>query len=130
VNARRSRGFTLIEMVIAFAILGVTLTTLYGSFESSLARARHDARLSEATLVAQSLVARAGSEWPLTAGSQDGNWESYSYEVNEQTINPDHGQAPDTLPAVQVTASVAWHEGANPRHIAISTLKLLPPVTP
>jgi general secretion pathway protein I len=116
-------------MVIAFAILAIALTTLYGSFESSLARARHDSRLSEATLVAQSLLARAGSEWPLTPGSQGGNWESYSYEVNEQMADPEHGQPPDTLPAVQVTASVAWHEGANPRHIAISTLKLLPPVT-
>jgi general secretion pathway protein I len=130
VNAPRSRGFTLIEMVIAFAILGITLAALYGTFASSLSRTRHDARLSEATLVVQSLLARAGSEWPLAVGSQSGNWESYQYEVDEQTADPAQGQPPYTLPIVRVTASVAWHEGANLRHIAVSTLKLLPAVTP
>jgi general secretion pathway protein I len=127
---RRQRGFTLIEMVIAFAILGIALTVLFGAFESSLTRSRHDAHLNEGTLIAQSLLDRIGTEWPLGTPSRAGEWEGYSYQVDQQPTLPDDGQASYTLPTVKVTASVSWPESAEKRTIIISTLKLLPRVRP
>jgi general secretion pathway protein I len=129
-NAMRSHGFTLIEMVVAFAILALTLTALYGAFESSLARSRHDLDLSEGTLLAESLLARGGSEWPLAEGSRSGAWNAYSYELTQQLVAPDPGARPPTLPTMRITASVSWRGAAGTRQIALSTLKFLPPVTP
>ena len=71
-TARRDAGFTLIEMVIAFAILGLSLSALYATFQSALSRTRHDAHLSEATMLARSVLARAGTEWPMIEGSSQG----------------------------------------------------------
>lgn len=129
-SARPSQGFTLIEMVVAFAILGIALTTLYATFESALSRIRHDAQMSEGILLAQSLLARAGSEWPLAEGVRHGDWQSYRYELAEQAVAALDGQPPYTLPAIRVTASVSWVESAGKRTIALSTLKLLPQVAP
>jgi general secretion pathway protein I len=129
-NARRSHGFTLIEMVIALAILGLTLSVLYGAFESALSRSRHDARLSEGTLIAQSLLARAGTEWPLTDGTTRGEWNAYTYELTQQTVSPPLGQPVYTQPTVRVTASVNWTEFAGHRDVTLSTLKLAPRIIP
>jgi general secretion pathway protein I len=124
VNTRRGGGFTLIEMVIAFAILGLSLSALYATLQNALSRTRHDAHLSEATLFAQSLLARAGTEWPLIEGSTTGESGGFQYELAELTIKPPPGQPPFALPTVQVTARVSWPELAGRRSISISTLKL------
>jgi general secretion pathway protein I len=127
VTFKRQQGFTLIEMVVAFAILVLALTVLYGIFESTLSRSRHDARLSEGTLIAQSLLARAGTEWPLDTVTRRGEWEGgYAYELAQQEDAPIKGQVPFTLPTIKVTASVTWSEMAGRRTVAVSTLKFLP----
>lgn len=126
----RAAGFTLIEMVIAFAILGLSLSALYATFQNALSRTRHDAHLSEATLLARSLLARAGTEWPLIEGSTRGEWSEYTYELAEHKILAPAKDVPFTLPAVQVTAAVTWVEFAGKRTISLSTLKLQPWVAP
>lgn len=118
-----SRGFTLIEMVVAFAILGLTLTALYAVFENVLARTAHDARFSEASLIAESLLDRVGTEWPVGSGSQSGAWNEFSYEIRN-----DAAVLARTLPTQQVTVSVSWTEASNRQTITISTLKLAPRV--
>jgi general secretion pathway protein I len=123
-TARSARGFTLIEMVIAFAILGLSLSALYATLQSALSRTRHDARLSEATLLARSLLARAGTEWPLIEGSTAGAWKDFDYEVAEHKIDASASQPPFTFPTVQVTTRVSWSELAGTRSISITTLKL------
>jgi general secretion pathway protein I len=130
VNKRKSQGFTLIETVVAFAILGLTLGVLYSAFAGALNRSRHDARLLEGILIAQSLLARAGSEYPLRSGSVRGGWNSYNYELTQQPLSPSSGDSAYTQPVVRVTASVTWMEFAGQRDVSISTLKLAPPVTP
>lgn len=126
----RSRGFTLIEMVIAFAILGISLTVLFNAFETSLARTRHDTRLSEGTLLAESLLARAGSELPLGAGAHSGESQGFTYELTDGPVALQQGKVAYTAPTTVVTASVTWHELAGNRTISLSTLKFLPRPTP
>jgi general secretion pathway protein I len=123
-SARDARGFTLIEMVIAFAILGLSLSALYATLQNALSRTRHDARFSEATLFARSLLTRAGTEWPLIDGSTTGKAGGLEYELTELTIKAPPDQPPFTLPTVQVTARVSWPELAGRRSISLSTLKL------
>lgn len=127
---RAVTGFTLIEMVIAFAILGLSLSALYATFQSALSRTGHDAHLSEATLLARSLLARAGTEWPLIEGSSQGEWSDYTYELSEHKSAAPPNEAPFTVPTVEVTATVTWNEFAGKRSFALSTLKLQPWVAP
>jgi general secretion pathway protein I len=130
-NSRRSAaGFTLIEMVIAFAILGLSLSALYAALQNALSRTRHDAHSSEATLLARSLLARVGTEWPLTEGTSHGEWNEYAYELNEHERVAPPNEVPFTVPTVQVTATVTWAEFAGKRSFALSTMKLQPRVSP
>jgi general secretion pathway protein I len=126
VTQARQQGFTLIEMVIAFAILGVALTALYGTFESTLLRSRHDAHLGEAVHLAQSLLARAGYDWAQDEQTLTGGWEGFSYEIVQRPMLPPRGQVPYTVRTVLITASVSWPEAAGTRTFALSTLKFLP----
>jgi len=129
-SGHRNRGFTLIEMVIAFAILGISLTVLFNAFETSLARTHHDTRLREGTLLAESLLARAGTELPLGAGAHTGESQGFAYEVTDEAVTPPQGQLAYTVPTTVVTASVTWHELSGNRTIALSTLKFLPRTSP
>jgi general secretion pathway protein I len=125
----RCRGFTLIEMIVAFAILSISLTVLYGSFESSLSRVRHDEHLSEATSIARSLLDRTGTEWPLsqlTPMTRSGSGGAFRYELRAEAPNTLPGAARPTLPTLKVSALVTWDESAGPRTLTLATLKLAP----
>jgi general secretion pathway protein I len=129
-SARGSRGFTLIEMVIAFAILGMTLAALYGVFATAAARARRDTHLAEGVLLARSLLARVGTEWPVREGTMQGDWENFTYSVVERPTGDALAASAYTLPTIHVTASVSWKESNGPHDVELSTLKLAPRESP
>jgi general secretion pathway protein I len=56
-NSRHQRGFTLIEVVVAFAILALSLGALYESFGGALRRSATATRRELAALRAESLLA-------------------------------------------------------------------------
>jgi general secretion pathway protein I len=118
------RGFTLIEVVIAFAILGMTLTALYGVFVSSLSRTHHDAQLSEATMLAQSLLSRAGIEFLATGEPIRGQWNEYTYQLTQDIASPPEGQRAYTQPTLYVTAQVTWPGRSGSQDVTLSTVKL------
>lgn len=119
------RGFTLIEMVVAFAILGLTLTALYRAFENAMSRTSRDSRLAEATLLAQSTLARVGTEWHIGSGEHTGVWNEFSYETREGGLSGDA-----TLPTRRVAIEVRWIEGTNQRSISLSALRVAPREAP
>jgi general secretion pathway protein I len=125
VSARRMHGFTLIEVVIAFAILGLALAALYGAFANALARTQHDAHFREGTMIVQSLLSRAGSELPSAQHTYRDKWNGYAYEVIQEPLGAPDSPSAFTQPTVRVTAKVWWTEGEKSRDIEISTVKLL-----
>jgi general secretion pathway protein I len=124
-SRRRTRGFTLIEVVIALAILGLSLAALYGAFASALARARRDAQLTEATLLAQSLLARTGTQFLNTGGSSAGEWNEFHYQLMQEAAGPPSRQPTFTIPTERVKVRVWWAGTQGSRQVELSTLKLL-----
>jgi hypothetical protein len=102
----------------------MSLSVLYGVFASSLSRTRRDTQLSEASMLAQSLLARAGSEFPITGEPISGDWTEYTYQVTQREVSAPEGQRAYTQPTVQVTARVTWGEATRPHDLTLSTLKL------
>lgn len=125
----RGRGFTLVEMVVALAILSVSIVALYQVFAQSLVRTRHDSNLSEAVLLAQSVLARAGTELPLSEGTATGSWENYQYQLTGDTAIATAGD-PYTIPAMRVSVMVNWNDFSGVRSTTLSTLKILVPDSP
>jgi general secretion pathway protein I len=67
----RNRGFTLVEVLVAFVILGLSLAAAYSAFTGGL-RAELRARQSaEGVLLAQSYLAEIGVSRPLVEGSEE-----------------------------------------------------------
>lgn len=81
----RGRGFTLLELLLAFMVFALSFATvlqiLSGSMRNTV-RARH---YSEAALTAQSLMDQVGLEIPLESGlSANGESGEYQWEIGIQ----------------------------------------------
>ncbi len=124
---RRSRGFTLLEVLIAFAILTVSLAAVYEVLASG---ARRSARLSErmpALALAESLLAEHVVRPLDTPSSQSGTKGPYRWTV---TIAPSPTNAPDALPVVTVTSDVSWGATADSRRVTLRELAFARHVEP
>lgn len=122
---KAEEGFTLIECLVALSIVALSLAAILGIFAASGQRARSGQQLAEAALVAQSLLARAGSELPLQPGSLRGN------SVNGQRWQLLIEQLPDAgsqaaVTAYKISARISWREANSERSVALTTLRLAP----
>lgn len=69
---RNERGFTILEVLVALAILAVALAAVLAAISGALGAATRAESLLRATLAAQSLLAGAGIETPLVPGRSSG----------------------------------------------------------
>ena len=129
-EGRRDQGFTLIEVLVAFAILALTFTALVRIFGSGLTAADRVARERAAILLARSQLANAGVETPLTLGASDGEGaEGYRWHV---AVEPDPSTAAlPSLPLLRrINVTVSWAEGGRERSLSLATLRLAPAPRP
>ncbi|WP_312318476.1 prepilin-type N-terminal cleavage/methylation domain-containing protein [Stenotrophomonas sp.] len=135
---KNQRGYSLLEVIVAFALLALALTLLLGSLSGG-SRQVHNADLrSRAVLHAQSLLAVTGVETPLQEGRQQGQWEDGRYRWELQVspfVEPRSGalQASTTVAATgpqlaELSLQVRWGDG-DAEQLQWRTLRLLPPST-
>jgi len=132
------RGYSLLEVIVAFALLALALTLLLGSLSGG-SRQVHDADLrTRAVLHAQSLLALTGVDAPLQEGRQQGQWEDgrYTWELQVSPfVEPRSGPvqastvaAPTGPQLAELTLQVRWGDGDS-QQLQWRTLRLLPPST-
>lgn len=129
---RAQGGFTLLEVVVAFVLLALTLVTVFQIFSAGLARAGDLAEYSRALVLAQSRLAVAGVEEKIegpaeTRGeSEDRKYRwTLSIQPYEEAPEPGAPQPQSALAMYKVDALVAW-DGADgrARNLKLSTLTL------
>jgi general secretion pathway protein I len=128
----RSRGFTLIEVIVAFVLLSLVLATGFEIFSTGLKRAGDLDGYSRAIVLAQSKLASAGLDQPLQAGSVQGESEdgTLHWVLDMQPVEDElaQGQAqpgPGTYMLYRVQARVEWAgPDARPRSYSLATLAL------
>lgn len=131
---RRARGFTLLEVIVAFALLGLALTLLLGSLSGGARQVREAELRTRAVLHAQSLLAAAGVDAPLQVGQQQGDWENgrYRWELQVQPwAEPRAGnaaatQSPGAPWLAELQLQVRWGDGER-EQLRWRSLRLLPP---
>ena len=69
---RRSRGYTLIEVLVAFVILAMALTVLLRIFSGGVRNVAVSSDYAKAVLIAESRLATAGIDDTLAPGETDG----------------------------------------------------------
>jgi general secretion pathway protein I len=120
------RGFTLIEILIAFAILVVSLAVLLQSFSSGIDAVTRTEQATSAILLARSTLDRVGSEIPLVPGEHVGKFENgLSWAVTLEPATADVAPPVNGLLVrlLQVDVTVTG-EATIP--ITLKTLRLAP----
>ncbi len=129
-NPLSTKGFSLLEVLVAFVILALLLTVLFQLFSSSLRNAQLTEQYSHALLLAESKLARLGHDEPLAVGVSEGTFadsagdSDYRWHLTVTPYHPEHIPLDLPLQALWVHLTVSWSSGR--RAIDLSTLKLVP----
>lgn len=138
-RGRSQRGLTLIEVLVAFVVLALTLGVILQIFSGGLRNARLSDAYTRALLLAESRLEAVGSEQALVPGETAGQLgEDLRWRVR---IQPWAGAAADPLAAAapaggapparilyEVQVQVAWQAGGRERALRLTSLRLGDPL--
>lgn len=124
-----SKGFSLLEILVAFVILSLTLGVIMQIFSGGLRNVRHSDDYSRAIYLAESRLAALGVEQALREGGMSGELDRrFRWQVSVQpyreAVTSDESQMKVALYRASVT--VAWDDGGHVRSVELSTLRLAP----
>lgn len=129
-QVNKQQGFSLLEILIAFSILALSLGILLKIFSTGVNTAVVAEDYTAAVQIAESLMAKTGVETPLQTNQASGlENEKYHWqvEVSPFEFNPENVD-PTALTAVlfKVKVTVSWgDDNVNDRQIELTTLKLI-----
>lgn len=134
---RTRRGFSLLEVLVAFVILSLILGVSMRIFSGGLRNARNVDEYQQAMLLAQSRLATVGIELPLKAGESFGEYESghrwfvriRPYWEPQMQIFGQTTQTGQPVPLMPVSlllveVEVQWGDAEKPRLATLATLRL------
>lgn len=125
-RARRklSRGFTLLEVLVAFAILTFSLAAVFGVFSNSVDAARNGQEYAHATALARAqlseFAAVDAAEVAPSSGEDEAGYR-WRVRIEEMADAPVTPSSTGLVPAI-VTVSVEWGRGFG-RSIELSTIR-------
>ncbi len=121
-----AEGFTLIEMIVALAILSISLGVLFGAFSQDMDRQRLNRAQLGARLLAQALLDQSAVSDAQTIGNRHGVApDGLSWTVAAAPYGgPDDRKAWRAAPA-RVTATVEWSFDGCPHRVTLTTLRFL-----
>jgi len=127
----RQQGFTLVEVVVAFLLLAMVLTTGFEVFTTGMRRAIDLEERSQALAIARSRLAVVGMEQELREGTASGQSEDGKYKwtlaiVRSQEAGADPNQQLQTAYGLyRVEVVVSWRGVDDRDHtFALATLEL------
>ena len=131
---KRIRGFSLLEILVAFTILALSLGVVMQIFSGSMRNADITRDQAEATALAQTLLASVGVETPLGTSDSSGSFaDRFRWHLSIVPYDDGHRLgATGNIGALSLTtlwmatASVHWNSGggAPERNLALSTLRI------
>lgn len=138
---RRARGFTLLEVMLAFTILAVAMGLLLGMLSRGLGQVRKSQDETEATLYAQSLLDQVGVVEAMQTGQKVGEFDNGRYRYRLETTEiEDPSPAPALPPTIvdagtainapriyRIALAVSWGGANAPRELKFVTLRVRSP---
>ena len=132
--ALRHRGFSLLEVLVAFVILSLVATALFRLFSGALVNASAADDYTHAVLVAESALTEAAAAVPLiettsSGTAEDGriSWTTHVTQYNPPDLTQDIERVAETMPTrlYRITADVTFAApSGGTRSFALATLRV------
>jgi general secretion pathway protein I len=127
----RERGFTLIEVLVAFAIAGLLLVPLLRIFSGGMAELTRGERSATAVLWGQTILESVAGDALLAGSAGGGLPDGYSWQ-RTVALYTDDRMTPSVRPLVpySVSVTILWRDHDRERSVRLDTLRLGPPPPP
>ncbi len=125
-STHRQDGFSLLEVLVAFAILALSLGVLMNIFARATQTTILSSQYSQAASLIESKLAAVGHAIPLEAGSVVGDPENgFDWELSIMPVelSKDAVTEPPAT-AYVIHGSVLWRDLGKVRRLTLSTLRL------
>ncbi len=121
----REAGFSLLEVVVAFAILALSLGLLIQVFSQAMNTTVLSGTYSRAATLAEARLNSVGVEIDLEPGTHSGEPEDgLGWQVSIEPYDPGELPWEPALEPLLVTAVVFWDDARGRRQVSLSTLRL------
>jgi len=135
IGRRGEKGFTLVEIVVAMAILGISLVLVIELFSGGLRLGRASEEYTVASHLARQKAEEIFLSREIGEGTEEGEFEGTSYrwqvEVKKVdlvpvTLETDYRPPMDLY---QIQVKIIWNSGSKERSTRIETYKAVKPET-
>ena len=128
---RNNRGFTLLELLLAFVVFALSFATVLEILSGSMRNTVRAREYNEAALTAQSVMDQVGLEIPLQAGfsavgeAGDYRWEIELFDYLDTGENPHSVELAELtgIELLEVELSVSWGKQPREQTRRFSTVK-------
>lgn len=123
-NMNKPSGFTLLEVLVAFAVLTVTLGVLLQLFSLATRTTQVAREQQKALLLAESKLVELAAGRTLQPGREQGRFDDkywWQTRIEEFDLRQMTDQDPDLVP-YQLSVTVGW--GNREQAVSLSTLRL------
>ncbi|NEX18739.1 prepilin-type N-terminal cleavage/methylation domain-containing protein [Thiorhodococcus mannitoliphagus] len=125
-GARHQAGFSLLEVLVAFAILALSLGVMMEIFSRASIVTIASAQYSQAATLAESVLGEVGADIPLEEGVVSGATDSgFEWELSIQAVDvsDQYFTEPPATP-YRIDATVLWKDAGRARRVSLTTLRL------
>ncbi len=119
-------GFTLIEVLVAFMILTLSLSVLLRIFSGGLNNVSVAGDYAQAVLLAESQLAVVGRSEPLTVGQSYGESERFRWRRTIESYLPweEDTELTEPMSAYIITVQVSWTRKGRDQQITLNSLRV------
>ena len=120
-SMHRQQGFTLLELLVAFAIMAISLGMLYRASGANASNVGDIDRYQRAVVLAESLLALRDAV-PEQGWTEAGESAGYQWQINSTSYATAFA-GPAVPPLHDVHIAIRWTDGVRPRQLDLNTLR-------
>ena len=128
---RTSRGFTLLEVMLAFVIFALSFATVLEIMAGSMRGVRRASDDTQVALFAQSVMDLVGTEIPIEEGEFSGtgmdryqwNMGIYLYDASDEDVRTRELAEMSGIELYRVDLDINWETGRTERDLHFSTIR-------